>query len=400
MHPFWQGSAPTAKISVMSTFSRRREQGRRVSEPASILVRAPNWIGDQVMAFPFFFHLRRAFPGARIGVACPPWVEALQFRDLVDEVAVVPGPSRAGFFNRISVLEDAARKLRRSGPWELGICLPNSLSSAWLLHRAKVKERRGYEADGRSFLLTERLAWPRREAGHRSQDYLDLLPDRARPARTAAEFWGIPAETELDPDIPGELARFDAEKSWPGFTPLEPPEGPYWVLAPGSQAESRRWPVERFAGLARLVQAETGWPGVIVGGAAEAVLADELRKDAASRLLDRTARGPVPVLSRILARARFVVSNDSGLAHVAALCGAPLQVVWGAGDPRRTRPLGPGRARISMQPVDCWPCERNACPLAGARRLRCLAGIQPEMVWREIQSGLIGRDNTPTQTPA
>lgn len=371
------------------------EQPCRRPSPESILVRAPNWIGDQVMAFPFFYYLRKAFPRARIGVACAPWVEEIQFRDLVDDVLPMSRPRQAGLLGRLSSLEDSAGRFRALGFWDLGITLPDSLSAAWLLFRSRAAIRRGYDSDGRSFLLTERLPHSHCRGVHRAQAYLDLLPEEVRPSRPALGFWRVPAESDLDPDVPGELERFDAGKSWPAFEPLEPPEGNYWVLAPGSQAVSRRWPVERFAALATLVEEGTGWPGVIVGGAAEAVLADALRRCTSARLLDRTARGPIPVLSRIFSQARFVVSNDSGLAHVAALCGAPVQIAWGAGNPPRTRPLGPGRVRISMQPVECWPCERNTCSLPGSRQVECLTGIQPEAVWKEIQNGLIARD---TQT--
>ena len=58
-------------------------------KPPTILVRAPNWIGDQVLAFPFFHHLRKAYPKAHIAAVCVPWVENVQFKTLVDEVIVL-----------------------------------------------------------------------------------------------------------------------------------------------------------------------------------------------------------------------------------------------------------------------------------------------------------------------
>jgi ADP-heptose:LPS heptosyltransferase len=195
-------------------------------------------------------------------------------------------------------------------------------------------------------------------------------------------------ENELDPGIPGELSRFDAARAWPDAEPEAPPPGSYWVLAPGSAAESRRWPAGAFASLAREIVGETGWPGLIVGGPAEAPLAHELRADSSIRLLDFTARGPVSCYWRIFAGAKFTVANDSGLAHVASLCGSPTQVVWGGGDPKRTEPIGPGKVRIAFNPVDCWPCERNSCAQPPGLRLRCLAGIQPDAVWGEIKRGL------------
>lgn len=354
-----------------------------------ILVRAPNWIGDQILAYPFYHYLRAAYPQARITVACLPWVESIQFRNLVDAVHVLPKPDRPTFKARLDAIELGARELREQGPWGIGYCLPNSLSSAWMMFRAGVRERRGYAADGRGILLKPGLRWEGRSSVHRSEDYVGLLPERFQPkAPPVREFWGIPPENDLDPGVRGVVDRFDARKSWSGVEPIEPPSDPYWVLAPGSMAESRRWPPDLFAELAREILAQTGWRGVIVGGPSETRIAMQLTEDRSLGLIDMTAQGPIPALSEIFGRAKFTVSNDSGLAHVAALCGSPTQIVWGAGDPKRTEPLGPGRVRVVFNPVECWPCESNTCRLPEARKIECLRGIAPSDVWKEILSGI------------
>ena len=101
---------------------------------------------------------RRISP-AQITVVCQPWVASVQFRHLVDEVYVLPQPRRASTWGQVQALEAGVRALRAHGPWDLGICLPNSFSSAWLLARAGVRWRRGYATDGRGFLLHDKLAW-------------------------------------------------------------------------------------------------------------------------------------------------------------------------------------------------------------------------------------------------
>lgn len=356
--------------------------------PKSILVRSPNWIGDQVLAYPFFHFLRREYPRARIVAACVPWVADIQFRNLIDDVYVLPNPAGTTFGARLEALNSAARDLASMGSWDLGFCLPNSLSSAWTVFRAGTKERRGYSAEARWLLLNRSVSWEKASSLHRADAYVRLLPESAIPSRTATEFWGVPPENDLDPGIPGVIAEFDATKAWPEAQPVEKPEGDYWILAPGSTAESRRWPEERFLSLAREIVAETGWPGLVVGGAAEAALASRLCEDRSVRLKDYTARGPVSGLWKLMRGARFVVANDSGLAHVASLCGAPVQIAWGGGNPNRTRPIGPGRVRTIFSPPACWPCERNICSNPPGRRLECLHGIEPEAVWKEIKNGL------------
>lgn len=368
-----------------------RKMDHKMEKARNILVRAPNWIGDQVLAYPFFHFLRRAYPQARIVSACVPWVEAIQFRNLVNEVVTLPRPLRPGWGERLRVVEEGAALLRAKGSWDMAISLPNSLSAAWMLFRADARERRGYSADGRGLLLTHGLDWSGASSLHRAEAYVRLLPESAVPERGVQgvrEFWGVPPENDLDPGTPGVLSRFDAAKAWPEAEPIEAPQEDYWVLAPGTTAASRRWPIERYAQLARLIASEKGWKGLIVGGVAEAPIAEKLCEDRSLRLVDRTAQGGVPALWKVFAGAKLTIANDSGLAHVASLCGSPVQVVWGAGNPSHTRPLGPGKVRVMFNPVECWPCEKNSCSLEPGQQYACLRGIEADSVWGEIKSGI------------
>jgi heptosyltransferase-2 len=355
-----------------------------------ILVRSPNWIGDQILAYPFFHFLRRGFPRAKIVVSCAQWTQSIQYENLIDETVVLPKPLHAGGWAKFQAMELAAKELRSHGPFDLGISLPNSFSSAWILFRAGAKERVGYASDGRRLLLTHPMKWCPEKIGHRSEAYVGLLPEAARPPRkfSLTEFWGVPPEDDLDPGTPS-VVRFEPKKAWPSAEPLVSPvlDGPYWVLAPGAVAETRRWPMENFANLARKIHTETGWPGVVVGGVSEAPLAARLCEDPDLKLKDFTAQGSVASLWPIFQNAKFTVSNDSGLAHVASICGSPVQVIWGGGDPKRTEPLGPGRVRVLFNPVDCWPCEQNTCSQP-VSKLACIRGIESDQVWEEMKRGL------------
>lgn len=369
-----------------------RNQSKSVASaaaPKSILVRAPNWIGDQVLAFPFFHYLRKAYPKAHIASVCVPWVEDVQYRTLVDEVITLERPPETGWLDKFRAIDRQALEIRRKREWEMGISLPNSFSAAWLVYRAGARTRIGYRNEGRGLLLNDGRDLPDETFGihHRAQAYVDLLPEGARPSRSVKEFWGVLPDNELDEPIPGELKEFDADRHWPGER-LEIPKGHYWVLAPGATADSRRWPVEYFIQLARSIAKQTNLTGVIVGGPKEAPLAERLCQFEELRLIDRTASGPVPGLARLFKNAAFTVTNESGLAHVASFCGSFTQIVCGAADPRRTKPLGPGLVQVSLNSVECWPCERNVCSQPVERHIQCLKGIKPESVWEEIKRGL------------
>ena len=370
-------------------FQVKNNRGVHFSSPQSILVRAPNWIGDQVLAFPFFYQLRKSFPTAKITSISVPWVSDLQYKTLVDEVFVLERPPSGSLIHKFFHLSDEGKKIKARGSFDIGISLPNSFSAAWILYRAGAKFRFGYRNEGRGLLLNAGQDLPDEtfQIQHRAQSYVDLLPEGARLARPIKEFFGTFPESELDEKIEGELSRFDYKAYW-STSQLERPKGYYWILAPGATADSRRWPVEYFIQLARLIADATNLSGIVVGGPKEAPIAERLCQIEELRLADYTARGPVSSLGDLFSGAEFTVTNESGLAHVAALCGSFVQIVCGAADPRRTKPIGPGLVQVSLNAVECWPCERNECTQPVEKDIQCLRGIKPEMVWEEIKRGI------------
>ncbi|HKI70548.1 MAG TPA: glycosyltransferase family 9 protein, partial [Verrucomicrobiae bacterium] len=220
----------------------------------------------------------------------------------------------------------------------------------------------------------------------------NLLPAEPALLKPAPEFRSGSTKENSDREYASALPPFDPAAAWPHAKPVEPPQNPFWVMAPGSMAESRRWPIENFAATARMIHSQTGWKGLIVGGPSETKLATKLRKLAGDILSDWTARGTAASYWNVFRTAKFTLSNDSGLAHVAAICGLPgdslVHVVWGAGVRERTQPLGPGRVQISFNAVACWPCERNLCFQPAEGKLKCLRGIEPAAVWKQIAQAI------------
>jgi ADP-heptose:LPS heptosyltransferase len=235
--------------------------------PERIIVRSPNWIGDQILSYPFFYFLRKQFPKSFIAAVCVPWVKSIQFRRQVDQVIEISPPEEEGVLSQFESLESTAKKIKAAGPWDLGICLPNSFSAAWVFFRGGVQRRRGYRADARSLLLHESLPWKKGIGLHRSDAYAQLIFESS--SLDALRFWGAAAENELDPPLPGVLEKFDAASEWPGERTQAPTSGPYWVLAPGTTAESRQWPIHSYKEIASKVVQEFGWRGIILGGPKE-----------------------------------------------------------------------------------------------------------------------------------
>jgi heptosyltransferase-2 len=342
-----------------------------------ILVRAPNWIGDQILAYPFFQHLRARYPDSWITVVCTEWVRDIQFKGLVDEVRILPRTREDSFWKSARNLLRFSAEIKSAGPWDLGISLPNSFGSALFLKLAGARRRRGYAADGRSFLLNEVVPFGRGSDLHRSRAYLNLLTPEGLPSFGADEYWTKGPERDFDPYL-----------HWPEIDPIEPPFEPYFVVAPGSNAESRRWSINHFETFIETMGSRYKMKAVVVGGRAEKELAKELLRRGVL-IEDYTARGWVAAHWKLFRGASFTICNDSGLAHVAALCGSRVQIVWGAGDPARTLPIGPGPVRMKTNPVSCWPCERNQCRFQDSRLNQCLQGITGDVLFEEVENGFL-----------
>lgn len=339
-----------------------------------ILVRAPNWIGDQVMAYPFFAELRKIHPKAWIGVVCTEWVKDIQFRGYIDEVFVLPKFRKKSLWNSFRSIQRIAAELRAKGPWDFGYLLPNSFGSALLFYLAKVSNIRGYLTDARGFFLHEKLEWNPDPNIHRSDTYLNILRKEDPTAPVAKDFF----------------KKFDPVKHWPEVIPLDVPKERYVVIAPGATADSRRWSAEKFSQLIQNIQQKWGYKAVIVGGPAEKPIAEEFLKKNLP-VVDYTAKGSVSSLWKVFQNSQFIVCNESGLAHVAALCNGKVQIVCGAADPKRTKPVGPGPVQVLTNPsVACWPCEKNVCQFTDSRKNQCHEGIYAEQVIEKIEGGFNG----------
>jgi heptosyltransferase II len=295
----------------------------------SQVVRAPNHLGDLVMALPA---LEAAGP-VDVLVAAPiaPLLAMSRFAGTI--IPLTRG--MAGF-------AEAAKHVRRRR-YARAVLLTPSFSSALLFAAAGVPRRRGTDTDARRFLLTDPVPFYPFTKLHRAATYWSLLspqpiPDTLQPRLT----------------VPDEACT-----RWEALVPKG--DGPLIGLFPGGNAPARRWAPASFATLAALL-AGRGARLVVFGGPAERALTAHVAGHAATDLGGRT---DLPLLAAGLAACDLVVSNDSGPLHMAAAVGTPTISFWGAGDPRITGPLGPAQRLVRHAELPCVPCAKNVCPRKG-----------------------------------
>jgi heptosyltransferase-2 len=318
----------------------------------NILVRAPNWLGDAVMCTPFLRRLAASRPGDRVHVLCRPAQKEV-FEGL-------PGLDGVLTFRQGEGAWALAGRLRRER-YDEGYVLPPSFSSALLFALAGVPERIGHPTDWRGPLLTRRV--PLDERWHYVRRYLSLLGDEG--AEVGPADFHFPSATVIT-----DKASFFLAKA-----ALPPLRAPCLAVAPGSQAPARRWFPERFAELVDSLP-EKDWPTVLLLGApSDVVHAKEVEDLCRRPVVNLCGRTNLLVLGDLLKRCAALVTNESGLMHVAWAVGTPTVVVAGPSDTRLTSPFG-ARARVlQRREVPCVPCVKNECYRPADGYKECLKRI-------------------------
>jgi lipopolysaccharide heptosyltransferase II len=320
-----------------------------------VVILAPNWLGDAVMALPAIADVRRASPGASITVAARPAIAPLfQLVPEVDDAIVLPRAAAIGDVSnwRLFGAELADRH------FDTALLLPNSVHSALLALRAGIPERWGYRAGWRGGLLTRAV---RRTSGlHQVEYYQQLVHALGFPNGPIEPRVIVPDEAR------DRAARLLADNGWDGRVPLV-------ALAPGAAyGGAKRWPPANFAELADSLALD-GVRSVMIGGAADAATGQEVlsaleRRDA---IIDLIGRTDLAALAGVVGFSRGLVTNDSGAMHLAAAAGVGVTAVFGPTDDSATRPIGDAHV-VLVHPVWCRPCMLRECPLDHG----CMRGIR------------------------
>ncbi len=316
-----------------------------------LLVVAPNWIGDALMAQPLLARLRAKLPQARIDVLAPAWVAPVMRR--MPEVAGVIETSFEHGKLRLRERWRLGRTLHALG-YDQAIVLPNSWKSALLPFFAGIPIRAGHVGESRYGLLN---------LLHRKK------PGREPMAMHYARLSEKPGTPIAEP-LPEPRLAVDAQATQATLQRFDV-AGRYAVLCPGAEyGPAKRWPY--FSELAQRLEL----PAVMLGTAKE-------REQCAS-IKGRNLAGETTLDEAIdlLAGAALVVSNDSGLMHVAAALGRPQVALFGSSSPRHTPPLS-RNARVLWLGIECSPCYARECPLG---HFRCMKELSVERVLEEIGS--------------
>ena len=326
----------------------------------AVLIVAPSWVGDMVMAQSLFKVLKAQNPDCAIDVLAPGWTLALLERmpEVRDGIEMSPGHGQLQLMARRRL----GISLRGSG-YQQAILLPNSFKSALVPYWARIPKRTGFVGEMRQWLLTDARKLDRQRLPQTVQRFVSLgLPDGAQPGE------GVPQPALLTDNDNGHAALQRLG--------LETGQRPLLALCPGAEfGPAKKWPEAYYAEVARS-WLEKGWQVWLFGSANDAAVCERINVLAGGACENLAGQTRLEDAIDLLGMASFVVSNDSGLMHVAAALQRPMVAIYGSSDPGFTPPLAE-TARIERLGLDCSPCFKRECPLG---HLDCLNKLLPERV--------------------
>ncbi len=341
--------------------------------PEKLLVVCPNWVGDAVMATPTLRALRCRFPDAEMAfLARPAIAETLAELPYPDRWIIWDRGGRRPQYRTWHVL----RQIRR-GRFDLGVLLSNSFRTALLLALGGVRRRIVYGRDGRSWLLSDRLA-PRRERGRFVpypviDYYLEL-----------AYHLGCPLESYRLELATGPADERAADQLWQ-FCRLD--RFPLRILLnPGAAyGEAKCWPAEYFAQLARMLAQRCGAGVLVLCGPNEVTLARQIVETAQHSAVFTVAdfRPSIGLSKACVRRADLLITTDSGPRHFAAAFDVPVVTIFGPTHQAWSETYFAKAIHLQCS-VPCGPCQLKRCPTDQ----RCMRELTPQQVFQATMQAI------------
>lgn len=331
------------------------------------LIIGPSWVGDMVMAQSLFITLKKLYPGCGIDVVSPEWsLPVLQrMPEIRQGIALPVLHGKFSFITRYKL----GRSLKTRN-YSHAIVLPRSWKSALVPYFAAVPVRTGYKGEMRYALLNDIRGLDTRVLTRTVQRYVAL-------AYQPSEYSVSP------PDVPYPELRSDKENSDRLLEELELSLGkPVIGFMPGAEyGPAKQWPTEYFADLALLL-VEQGYQVWVFGSSKERTLGDEIAQRATDGVYNLCGKTDLVDVIDLIVCTEQVVSNDSGLMHVAAAMDVKVNVIYGSSTPDYTPPLT-DTAEILYKQLPCSPCFARTCKYG---HYDCLSKITPDEIYKRITS--------------
>lgn len=334
--------------------------------PEKILVLGPAWVGDMVLAQSLFKTLKANQPNCTIDVAAPAWTLPLLDRmpEVAEKIALPFKHGELAFWKRI-----AFGRALKSKSYTQAIILTNSFKSAILPWAAAIPKRTSFLGEMRYGLINDIRTLDKTKLKMTVQRFVTL---------GLAPHDNLPAVLPR----PALTANIAHAKALCQSLQMPPLQTPVLGLCPGAEyGEAKRWPAEHYAEVANAAIAK-GWQVWLFGSDKDIPVTTQINQLTQNKCLNLGGKTKLGDAIDLMALCHTVVSNDSGLMHVAAALDKKLVAIFGSSDPYHTPPMHPD-AVIEYLKLECSPCFERECPLG---HLNCLTQIRPHTVTHRIFS--------------
>ena len=329
------------------------------------LIVGPSWIGDMVMAQSLFITLKQQYPNCLIDVIAPLWSLPVLKRmpEIREGIDAGVGHGEFSFFKRRRL----GLSLRKKHYTD-AIIIPRSWKSALIPYFANIPVRTGYRGETRYVLLNDIRILDKKILKQTVQRYVAL---------------SIPGILQSEPDVPFPALTVDRSNQASVLKKLVlNQDKPVVCMMPGAEyGPAKQWPISSYSKLAKSL-IDDGWQIWILGSDKDVKAGEEIVNGNSNGAVNLCGKTQLIDAIDLLACARNVVSNDSGLMHVAAAVGVGVSVIYGSSTPEYTPPLtNPESKNIFYLGMDCSPCFKRVCPLG---HTDCLYNIKVDDVFKKI----------------
>lgn len=330
------------------------------NRPPKILVVSPAWIGDAVMMHSLIKLLRQNQPDAIIHVLTPKiCVDVVKCMPEVNDVIVAAFGHGDRKLNERWVMG----KMLLEQNYTQAIITPNSLKSSLIPFFAKIPVRTGWRGEWRYGLLNDMRVLDQKRYPLMVERLLALGLPKDAP---------LPEE-KIWPTLQANTHKINATNQALG---LDPDAAPVLVFCPGAAyGPAKRWPAKHFATVANTKIAQ-GWQVWILGSKSDADIAAEINQLTGDKCHDFTSKTTLAQAIDLIAQAKNVVTNDTGLMHIAAALNRDVIALYGSSSPKFTPPLSE-RIKILWLAIECSPCFKRECPLG---HFQCMEDLLPQQV--------------------
>lgn len=351
-----------------------------------ILIVGPSWVGDMVMAQSLFMSLQaRAQEKGEsllLDVIAPAWSRPLLER-MPEVNKAIDLPFGHGTLD-IAGRYRLGRTLRREG-YNQVIVLPNSFKSALLPRFMGAPVRTGWRGEKRGWLLND--------VRDLDKDALPLMVQRF----VALAY---PPGEALPETLPRPSLRTEQGAVDQALTSLELSlYRPVMLICPGAEfGDSKQWPAEHFAALCEQ-KIRDGWQVWAMGSGKDSAvtqsISQQLTDESREHWCDLAGKTSLAQAIDLMSLAKVVVSNDSGLMHVAAALARPIIALYGSTSSAFTPPLADDVQLLTVD-IDCRPCFERSCPL---KHKRCLVDLTPQLVITAFDELMAGASDAVSVQP-